>query len=76
MKLTAWFPRGSKPVHKGVYIASVSRNRFYRYWNGKWWSNGAYAQTEVIKNTSGGMRRKYGRQQEISWRGLTTKDGK
>lgn len=70
-RLTPWFPagKGVKPVRNGVYIASVGRNTFYRYWNGRWWSRGSYSLEEM--QAKGWTRHRFGtnkHQAQISWR--------
>jgi hypothetical protein len=41
-KLTPWFSGAVHPSRKGVYIATMSRQTFYRYWDGRHWHHGAY----------------------------------
>lgn len=69
--LTPWFPKGVKPVRKGVYIASMAGNNFYRYWNGKWWSNGVF---DLEKNgwpdVRNGKFGSYKEQMQMRFRGL------
>lgn len=72
-KLTPWFTAesGIKPVRPGVYIASVGRNTFYRYWTGKYWTKGTY--DKYGDNWPTAKTPKYGsakHQAWISWRGL------
>jgi hypothetical protein len=68
-KLTPWFPASVKPARKGVYVASVGCNTFYRYWNGKRWHHGSYTVSEAM-----GAARLRGFWPEdrypIRWRGL------
>ena len=74
MKLTDWFPGHIKPVRKGVYIASVGRNKFYRYWNGRWWSEGTFYPS--LEGWPDSKSKKCGDKQDqarIKWRGLTEK---
>jgi len=74
LKLTAWYPGTVKPVRKGVYIASVGKNKFFRYWNGRWWSVGTFF--PYLTGWPNSESPKYGDKQDqahIKWRGLTEK---
>lgn len=75
--LTDWFPVDVKPVRKGVYMASICKQRFYRYWNGCWWSHGVYELGQ--ENCKSLFSIKYGNytnQAEIEWRGLASDPSK
>lgn len=71
-QLTPWFPPKVKPVRKGVYIASVARSTFYRYWNGHRWYFGADTVSGAAKERRAWPARYQG---AIAWRGLASDPG-
>jgi hypothetical protein len=80
-KVTPWFTtpeaapgrfggqKGVNPARVGWYHASVSRNSFFRYWNGSWWSRGGY----FLEDAQANRTKKPGKHKNTikHWRGLT-----
>lgn len=73
-KVTQWFPANIKPVHIGLYNASIAGNtRLMRLWNGRYWSRGFYPEVMNGSEIKRAKKSKYRLQDCVKWRGLAEK---
>ena len=73
-ELTPWFPRGTKPARKGVYMqhSGTLGQLGYQYWDGAVWFAWALTPPEANRMYCLDMRADQ-RFQDDQWRGITRK---
>ncbi|MGA4275631.1 hypothetical protein ACI2VH_02650 [Ralstonia nicotianae] len=72
-ELVGPFPRGTNPVHPGVYMTEPSvlmPARFYQYWNGRYW--GVFMPTPQSAEEQKNERSQF---QTPKWWGIAMKGG-
>lgn len=70
-KLTPWFPRGTHPVHAGVYETRSLWETCFQYWNGKRWS----VRCKTAYDAAHASRSRSAFQMNV-WRGLAAEPAK